>query len=76
LRLLHVQAIEDAPAYVRWIDGLFPPGRKMGPMLDKVLWQGILKGSFEDPAAAQQHYVEWNEGVKQVRRVPCFQLPA
>jgi hypothetical protein len=36
-------------------------------MMDKVLWQGILKGTFDtDPAAAQQHYVAWNEGVKQV----------
>jgi hypothetical protein len=44
-------------------------------MMHKVLWQGILKGTFEkDPAAAQQHYVEWNEGVKQVRMVLCFPL--
>jgi hypothetical protein len=69
LHLLRLQAIQEVPAYVRWIDGLFPPGRKMGPMMDKVLWQGILKGTFDkDPAAAQQHYVDWNESVKQVRR--------
>ncbi|WIA15435.1 hypothetical protein OEZ85_002084 [Tetradesmus obliquus] len=37
----------------------------MGPMMEAVLWQGILQGDFEDPAAAQQRYLEWNEGVKQ-----------
>ncbi|WIA15436.1 hypothetical protein OEZ85_002085 [Tetradesmus obliquus] len=61
------KAIEDAPAYVRWLDGFFPPGRKMGPMMNVVLWQGILKGDFEDQEAAQQRYLEWNEAVKQVR---------
>jgi hypothetical protein len=66
LLLLRMQAIEDAPAYVRWFDGLFPPGRKMGPMMEKVLWQGIMKGDFEDPEKAQQHFQQWNESVRQV----------
>lgn len=58
--------MSDAPGYVKLIDGIFPPGRKMGPMMDKVLWQGIMQGTFEDPAAAQQRYREWNDEVKQV----------
>jgi hypothetical protein len=40
----------------------------MLPMMDAVLWQGLMKGSFEDPAEAQRRFVEWNEGVKQVRQ--------
>uniref|UniRef100_A0A383VA60 Sulfotransferase n=1 Tax=Tetradesmus obliquus TaxID=3088 RepID=A0A383VA60_TETOB len=60
------KAMNDAPAYVRWLDGFFPPGRKMGPMMDKVLWQGILQGDFEDREAAQQRYLEWNDAVKQL----------
>lgn len=60
------KAMSDAPGYVKLIDGLFPPGRKMGSMMDKVLWQGIMRGTFgEDPAAAQQCYRDWNEAVKQ-----------
>lgn len=39
----------------------------MLPMMDAVLWQGLLQGSFSDPADAQRRFVEWNEAVKQVR---------
>jgi len=64
--MLCLQAMSDAPFYVQWVDSLFPPGPKMSPMLDKVIWQGIMQGTFEDPEAAQQRYREWNEKVKQV----------
>jgi hypothetical protein len=39
----------------------------MLPMMDAVLWQGLMQGSFGDPDEAQRRFVEWNEGVKQVR---------
>lgn len=67
--------MSDAPGYVKLIDGIFPPGRKMGPMMDKVLWQGIMQGTFEDAAAAQQRYREWNNEVKQVCAGLVIMLP-
>jgi hypothetical protein len=35
-------------------------------MMDRVLWEGIMKGSFRDREAAERIYTEWNEGVKKV----------
>lgn len=58
--------MSDAPFYVKWLDGFFPPGAKMGPMMDKVLWRGIMQGTFEDREAAQKRFVEWNEEVRKV----------
>ncbi|KAF6266418.1 hypothetical protein COO60DRAFT_1633015 [Scenedesmus sp. NREL 46B-D3] len=66
------KAINDAPAYVRWIDGLFPPGSQMVPMMDKVLWQSIMRGSFQDPQAAQKCYVSILKGVR--THVPADKL--
>jgi hypothetical protein len=34
-------------------------------MVNKVIWEGLMKGSFEDPVAAQQCFLQWNEEVKQ-----------
>ena len=64
--------MDDAPGYVKAISGLFPPGRNMVPMVDKVIWQGLMQGTFQDPAAAQKRFLEWNEEVKQA--VPADRL--
>lgn len=64
--------MDSAPGYVKWLSGLFPPGPKMVPMVNKVIWEGLMKGSFEDPVAAQQCFLQWNEEVKQ--SVPAEKL--
>lgn len=65
--MLHVQAMSDAPWYARALSGLFFPGRAMGQMVDKLIWQGDLQGCFEaDPQQAQQLFADWNEEVKRV----------